>query len=75
MSSDATGKTALAILSARENIRLIRLWAEGRDLAALKQHTLVRYAIERAFIGIDAAVKDIAPSPLDAALADMLDTL
>ena len=63
MSSDDRGKIALAILAARQDIRLIRTWSEGRDLDALKADTLVRYAIERAFIGIDAAIKDI-PQPL-----------
>lgn len=66
MSSDAKGKIALAILSAREDIRLIRIWSEGRDLEALKADTLVRYAIERAFIGIDAAMKDIPAQLLSA---------
>jgi Uncharacterized conserved protein len=63
MSSDAKGKIALAILAARQDIRLIRTWSEGRDLDALKADVMVRYAIERAFIGIDAAMKDI-PAPL-----------
>jgi uncharacterized protein with HEPN domain len=66
MSSDAEGKTALAIVAARENIRLIRNWTAGRDLEALKADTLVRYAIERAFIVIDSSIRDI-PADLLAA--------
>lgn len=66
MSSDPEGKVALAIVAARENIRLIRLWTSTRDLDALKGDTLVRYAIERAFIAIDSSIKDI-PADLLAA--------
>jgi uncharacterized protein with HEPN domain len=63
MSSEAKGKIVLAVVAARENIRLIQTWSHGRDLEALKTDKLVRYAIERAFIAIDSAVKDI-PAPL-----------
>jgi uncharacterized protein with HEPN domain len=63
MSSEARGKIVLAIVAARENIRLIRTWSGGRDLDALKADTLLRYAIERAFIAIDSALKDV-PEPL-----------
>jgi len=63
MSSDPGGKTGLAILSARDNIRLIQSWAGERDLVALKGDVLRRYAIERAFMAIDQAMKDI-PAPL-----------
>lgn len=66
MSSEPKGKIALAILAARENVRLIQLWAADRDLDMLRADTLVRYAIERAFIGIDAAMKDIPASDLAA---------
>lgn len=66
MSFDPRGKSALAIVTARENIRLILQWPEGRDLEALKADTLVRYAIERAFIAIDAAMKDISAPLLEA---------
>lgn len=65
MSSEPRGKVAFAILSARENIRLIRLWSGGRELEALKGDILVRYAIERAFIAIDTAIKDVPASLLD----------
>lgn len=66
MSSDSKGKVALAIMAARENIRLIRLWSGGRDLGTLKSDTMLRYAIERAFIAIDTAIKDIPRPILDA---------
>ena len=58
--SDSDGKVALAIGSARENIRLIQTWADQRDLEALKADTLVRYAIERAFIAIASSIKNIS---------------
>jgi len=64
MSSEAEGKVVLAILPARENIRLIQTWSSGRDLESLKADTLVRYAIERAFIVIDASIKDIPAEQL-----------
>jgi len=50
-----------AIVAARENIALIRAWALGRALADLRSDIQVRYAIERAFIAIDAAFDDIPP--------------
>ncbi len=66
MSSDVKGKVALAIIAARENIGLIRSWAGGRDLESLKADTLVRYAIERAFIAVASSIKDIPPDMLTA---------
>jgi uncharacterized protein with HEPN domain len=66
MSSEARGKIVLAILAARENIRLIQTWSGNRDLDALKADTLLRYAIERAFIAIDSALKDVSAPLLDA---------
>ena len=48
-------------MAARENIALIRTWAQDRTLPELRSNTLVRYAIERAFIAIDAAMRDIPP--------------
>jgi len=57
--SSETGKIALAIVAARKNIGLIRSWSSGRDIEVLKADTLVRYAIERAFIAIDSSLKDI----------------
>lgn len=59
MCSEVTGKIALAVVAARENIGLIQTWASGRDLEALKTDVLVRYAIERAFIAIDSSIKDM----------------
>ncbi len=52
-------KVTAAIISARHNIALIQGWASGHDLDALKSDTMVRYAIERAFIAIDSAIRDI----------------
>ena len=63
MSSDADRKVRLALEGARENIRLIQTWADGRGLEALKADILVRYAIERAFIAIASSIRDI-PSGL-----------
>lgn len=64
MHSDKTGRAALAALEAQENVRLIMEWAQGLDLAALKSDRKTRYAIERAFIAIDAALRDISPDVL-----------
>ncbi len=63
MPSEPYGKAALAIIEARENIALIQTWATARDLEALKADKKTRYAIERAFMMIDAAIRDI-PEPL-----------
>jgi uncharacterized protein with HEPN domain len=57
--SKETGRIVLAVLSARDNIRLIRQWASNRDLEALKADRMVRYAIERAFILLDASIRDL----------------
>jgi uncharacterized protein with HEPN domain len=59
MSSEGDGKVTLAISATRGNIRLIQTWAMERDLDALKTDTLVRYAIERAFIAIASSIRDI----------------
>ena len=59
MSSKGTSKVISAIDSARENIGLIQAWAKGRDLETLKADTLIRYAIERAFIAVHSAITDI----------------
>ena len=52
-------------MAARQNIALIKAWAGGRDLEALKADTLVRYAIERAFIAIHSSIRDIPAALLD----------
>lgn len=65
MSSEGGGKITLAVVAARENIALIRAWATGRDLAALKADTLVRYAIERAFIAIHSSIRDVPAALLE----------
>ncbi|HWA91358.1 MAG TPA: HepT-like ribonuclease domain-containing protein [Rhizomicrobium sp.] len=59
MSFSEDDKTARAIATARHNIQLIHTWAGARSLDELKTDTLVRYAIERAFIAIDSSIKDI----------------
>jgi len=61
MSSEDIDRATLAIFAARQNIALIRTWANGRVLSDLRSDTQVRYAIERAFIAIDAAMHDIPP--------------
>jgi uncharacterized protein with HEPN domain len=66
MSSDGARKVHRAIDGARENIRLIQTWAEGRDLDALKADIVVRYAIERAFIAIASSIRDIPAALLSA---------
>lgn len=48
-----------AIAAARYNIQLIHTWTGERSLDELKTDTLVRYAIERAFIAIDSSIKDV----------------
>ncbi|MFZ1989530.1 MAG: DUF86 domain-containing protein [Alphaproteobacteria bacterium] len=63
MSSENTPKIAAAIAAARENIALIRGWAAHRSLESLKADTMARYAIERAFIALATAIRDI-PSEL-----------
>ncbi len=65
MSSDPQDRARQAIQSARENIALIQTWAAGRDLASLRSDTLVRYAVERAFIAIDSAIRDIPAALLE----------
>src|ERR1700743_3571412 len=59
MSSSDYDKTRRAITGARYNIQLIHTWTGERNLDELKTDTLVRYAIERAFIAIDSCIKDI----------------
>lgn len=64
MPSEHHGKTGLAIVEARDNIHLIRDWSSGQDLEAIKADRKTRYAIERAFMAIDAAIRDIPPTLL-----------
>ena len=63
MSSEDRARALLAILSARQNLALIHDWAKSRDLEALRSDTMARYAIERAFIALAAAMRDI-PEPI-----------
>ena len=66
MSSEETARILVTVDHARENIALIRHWAAGKTLHDLKTNTLVRYAIERAFIALDAAIRDIPADLIDA---------
>lgn len=47
-----------AITAAQHNIQLIHAWTAGRSLDELKADTLVRYAVERAFMAIDSPIRD-----------------
>ena len=47
-------------------MRLILEWAAGRDLDAIREDRKTRYAIERAFIAVDAAIRDIPADVLAA---------
>jgi uncharacterized protein with HEPN domain len=64
MPSEPQGKIGLAIIEARDNIQLIRDWSSGQDLESIKADRKTRYAIERAFMAIDAAIRDIPPALL-----------
>jgi len=66
MSSDSVARTVQAILAARENVALIGGWADLRNLEDLRSDTLVRYAIERAFIALAAAMRDIPQEVIEA---------
>lgn len=66
MSSDAGRRTIEAIAAARDNIALIREWGSALDLDTLKRDRKSRYAIERAFMALDAAVRDMPADLLNA---------
>lgn len=63
--SSERDKIAVAILAARKNIYLIQVWSGGRDFESLKADTVVRYAIERAFIAIHSSIRDVPAALLD----------
>lgn len=68
MPSDAPSdpRRILAAANAvRDNIALIAGWVGERDLAAMRQDVMLRYAVERAFMAIDAAVRDIPRADID----------
>jgi uncharacterized protein with HEPN domain len=48
-----------AIASARAEIRRIRQWVSGKDLDDLKMDEMRLYAVERAFMALAAALRDI----------------
>ena len=64
--SSEPDKVVLAAIEARDNVRLIREWSAGQDLEAIRADRKTRYAIERAFMAIDAAVRDIPADVLAA---------
>lgn len=66
MPSEPPGKIALAVIEARDNVSLIQQWAAGQDLEAIKADRKTRYAIERAFMALDAAIRDIPDDVLAA---------
>ncbi|HRE44361.1 MAG TPA: DUF86 domain-containing protein [Terricaulis sp.] len=66
MPSELRGKITLAVIEARDNVQLIQQWAANLDLDAIKADRKTRYAIERAFIAIDAAIRDIPADVLAA---------
>jgi len=68
MPSEQSERVRLAVIEARENVRLIQEWSVDHDLDAIRADRKTRYAIERAFIAIDAAIRDI-PADLLAATA------
>jgi len=59
MPSEPPSKVTLAVIEARDNVRLIQEWTVGHDLDAIRADCKTRYAIERAFMAIDAAIRDI----------------
>ena len=59
MPSERPDKVTLAVIEARDNVRLIQEWSMGHDLDALRADRKTRYAIERAFIAMDSAIRDI----------------
>jgi uncharacterized protein with HEPN domain len=65
-SSDPADRARLAVIETRDNIALIRTWATDQDLEAIRADRKTRYAIERAFMAIDAALRDV-PADLLAA--------
>lgn len=66
MPSEPPGKIVLAVIEARDNVSLIQQWAAGQDLEAIKADRKTRYAIERAFMALDAAIRDIPDDVLAA---------
>jgi uncharacterized protein with HEPN domain len=66
MSSEVDRRIADAIIAARDNVALIREWGSTLDLSALRGDKKTRYAIERAFIALDSAIRDVPTSLLEA---------
>ena len=60
--SSEPDKVVLAAIEARDNVRLIREWSAGQDLEAIRADRKTRYAIERAFMAIDAAAATSPPT-------------
>jgi len=66
MSSDADQKIRDALVAARDNVALLREWGAALDIDGLRADRKTRYAIERAFIAPDAAIRDMPASLLQA---------
>ncbi len=66
MSFEDDARVVEAVAAARDNIALNHEWAGALDLEALKADRKSRYAIERAFMALDAAVRDIPAELLEA---------
>jgi uncharacterized protein with HEPN domain len=57
--SSNLARAALAVTAARTDIARMLLWAQGKSLNELQTDVMLRYTIERAFISIDAALRDV----------------
>ena len=57
--SSKLNRARRAAVAARDNIARIADWAADKTLADLQSKTLLRYGVERAFMAIDAALRDI----------------
>lgn len=64
MSSESDRQISDAIVAARDNVALIREWGAALDLDGLRADKKTRYAVERAFIALDAAIRDVPASLL-----------
>lgn len=48
-----------AVLAARDNIAHLLSWTRGKAIVDLQGDTMLRYAVERAFMALDAAMRDV----------------
>lgn len=63
--SSETERARRAVAAARRDIVCITNWAAGATLASLQADTKLRYAIERAFMTLNAAIRDIPPAAIE----------